>query len=173
MRLAMICIALVALTGLFFAYNFVFNPASSVHFTVYAPRQALTHSSHLVIPGYNKNSFTIFGNQQAKVGYAIMDGGPNIVQEKSTADTNCSSVKNCTTRRTVKGQVYHIGSISDSKQFVVLKKGDTKITIEGDGGRQLNLIDWDEFIDTFEPIAIDKLGYIFYFIGSEHEWRAV
>ena len=115
----------------------------------------------------------MFGLQRGVVGYAIQGDGTRVIEEKSSGDINCDGVRNCETRYTAKGQSYIYSSGDGSGQRVFMKKGNTKITIERSQGEAFSSSEWSDLIDAFEPIAADKLGYIFYFIDSKHVWRPV
>lgn len=163
----------VALAGFILACNFAFNPASSVHFTVYVPQQKSMYSSHLVIPGYEDSFFTIFGIQQAVLGYAIVGENTKVIQEKSTSEVNCDGLEKCATKWTKKGQLYKHGykkyNESDSfEQVALLKKGDTKITIRKSSKETLSSEELDRFIDMLEAGSISR-PYIY----GEHKWQLV
>ena len=165
MKLAGLVAAVGAFIGLLFVYNFAFNPASSVHFTVYFPQGKSFASNHIVIPGYDGNSFIVFGTQQAKIGYMIFGDGTEIIQEKSMIEPSCEGIKDCVIKQTKNGQQYSYGMNIDSKQIAVLKKGDTKITIKRYLDRSLSADQWDVFIDTFKPGPVGQ-----WYVYSDHKW---
>lgn len=170
-KLAMVWagIALTAFAGLAVAYNFAFNPASSVRFTVYVPQQKATYGTHLVIPGYEDDFITIFGLRDAVVGYAVNDG-TKVIQEKSTTDVTCDGLESCIVGRTKNGQSYVQGTKkyneSDSfEQVVLLKKGDTKITIRRPDKQPFTDGELNALIDTLHPASIGR-PYVY----GRHEW---
>lgn len=172
LALVWVCTAFFALVGLIITYNFVFNPASSVHFTVYVPQQKSIYSNHLVVPGYGDALITIFGMQQAVFGYAIIGENTRVIQEKSTTELNCDGIEKCTTERTEKGQLYKYGyqhgTSGDIEQVAVLKKGNTKIVIIRDRTQELSSEEYGKLIDSLEPAPLGR-PYIY----DEHTWVLV
>ena len=163
----------VLVVGLIFACNFIFNPLSSVHFTVYVPPQKSISSSHLVIPGYEQNFITIFGMQQAVFGYAILGENIKVIQEQSTTEVNCNGLEKCATKWTKNGQLYKYGykkynESDEFEQVVLFKKGHIKITVRKAHNEAWKNEELDKFIDTLEPGSIGQ-PYVY----GEHRWQLI